>query len=67
MHLRGVGVGLWEAMGHHSGDGEHSLRSRGQLKPARGSPGLQGGWGHLVLRLLGTQAPLDALEELRIE
>ena len=25
------------------------------------------GWGHLVLRLSGTQAPLDAMEELRRE
>jgi hypothetical protein len=27
----------------------------------------QGGWGHLVLRLLGTQSPLDAVEELKTE
>ena len=34
----------------------------GLLELAQGSPGLQGSLGHLVLRLLGTQA-----EELRME
>jgi hypothetical protein len=29
--------------------------------------GLQGGWGHLVLRLWDTQALVDAVEELRME
>ena len=32
-----------------------------------GIPGLHGGWGHLVLRLLGTQVLLNAVEELRME
>ena len=29
--------------------------------------GLQGDWGSLILGLLGTQAALDAIEELRTE
>ena len=53
------------------GVGEHSLRSRGLPELDWGSPGLQGGWGHLVLRLLGTQTPLGAtlgaMEELKME
>jgi hypothetical protein len=32
-----------------------------------GSPGLQGGWGHLVLRFLDIQALMEAKEELRME
>jgi hypothetical protein len=32
-----------------------------------GCPGLQGGWHLLVLRLLGTQALLGAIEDLRTE
>ena len=39
---------------------EHSLRSLGLLELAWGSPGLQGGRGHLVLRLLDTQTQLGA-------
>ena len=44
--------------------GEGSLRLREQPELAWASLGLQGGQGHLVLRLLGTQAPRDAEEEL---
>jgi hypothetical protein len=36
------------------------------LELAQGSPGLQRGQGHLLLRLLDSQAPLDAVEELRM-
>ena len=43
------------------------VRSQEQLKLARGSLSLQGGQGHLFLRLLGTQVPLGAVEELRME
>lgn len=46
---------------------EHSLRSQGQLEQAQGSPGLQGVHGHLVLRVLGSQPLLRAMEELRME
>ena len=46
---------------------EHSLRSQGWPELAQESWGLWGGWDHLFLRLLGTQAPLDAAEELRVE
>jgi hypothetical protein len=34
---------------------------------AQRSPGLQGDWGHLVLRLSGIQAPLRAVEKLRMK
>lgn len=49
------------------GVGEHSVRSGGQVELAQGSPGLQGGHRHLLLKLLDTQAPLDAMGELRME
>ena len=45
--------------------GELTLRSRGRQELARG-PGLHRGWGHLILRLLGTQALLRATEELKM-
>jgi hypothetical protein len=37
----------------------------GQSKLTLGSLGLQGSQDHRVLRILGTQTPLEALEELR--
>jgi hypothetical protein len=43
---------------------ECRLRSQGLMELTWRSPGLQGDRGLLVLRLLGTQAPLDAAEEL---
>lgn len=55
---------MWDTV---PGVGECSLKSRGQLKLAQGSPGLQEGLGYLVLSLLGTQVPLGATEELRTE
>lgn len=39
----------------------------GKLEQVRGSPGLQGGRGHLVLRLSDTQTQLDATQELRMK
>ena len=46
------------------GVGECSLRSLGTAKSwLWQSSGQQGGQGHLVLRLLDTQAPLVAMEE----
>lgn len=45
---------------------KHSLRP-GTAGAGLGSLGLQGGWGHLVLRLSEIQALLDAAEELRTE
>ena len=60
-----AGVRLWEATGYRSGGvRERSLRPWGQLELARGSPGLQGGWGRLVPELLDTQTRLDAAKEL---
>lgn len=47
--------------------GEYSLRSLELLELIQGSPGLRTGWGHLVLRLLGTQTLLEAAVELRME
>ena len=47
--------------------GEHSLRSRGPPRLVCGFPGLQGGQGPQVLRLLGTRVPLGASEGLRME
>ena len=37
------------------------------MKLALGQQGLQGGWGHLILRLLDTQVPLEATKELGLE
>ena len=63
-----AGVRLWEATGYRSGGvRERSLRPWGQLELARGSRGLHGGQGHLLLKLLATQVLLDAEEELRTE
>lgn len=59
-----AGVGLWGATNTGLGLGEHSQRSLGT---AQGPPGLQGDWNHLVPRLLDTQMPLGATEELRTE
>ena len=47
--------------------GEHSLRCWGQPELAWGSPGMQEGWDHLVLRFLDTQVPLEAMEEQKME
>lgn len=55
-----------EATGHHTEDGG-AVWSAGQPELAWKSLGWQWGQGHLVLRLLGTQALLGALEELRTE
>jgi hypothetical protein len=55
-----VGAGLWVAVAYQSRVEEYSLRFWEQLDLAwGGSLGLKRGWDHLVLRLLGTQAPLD--------
>lgn len=43
-----------------------SLKHR-TVSAGSGVPGLRQGWNHVVLRLLGTQIPLDAAEELRRE
>lgn len=40
------------------GVGKLNLRCRTQLELVLGSPGLQGGYGHLVLRLFSIQALL---------
>jgi hypothetical protein len=56
----------WAMLSHGTSlQGEHSLSSLGQVELTPGS--LQGGQDHLVLRLLDTQALLDALEELRMK
>ena len=62
-----VGVSLWEAMGHRSGGGGAHSEVPETLEMALGSPGLQGGWCLLALRLLVTQTSLDGLEDLRME
>jgi hypothetical protein len=56
---------LCETVGHRSG--VRGVQSRGPLELAQASLGLQGGWDHLVLRLLRTQVSLGALKELRLE
>ena len=61
------GSGYWKRWDIALGVGEHSLRSRGQLELAQGSRGLHAGWDCLILRLLGTQALLGAIEDLRTE
>lgn len=43
------------------------MRPQGKLELAWGSPGLQGGQHSLVFKLLGTEVPLGAVEELRTE
>ena len=55
---------LWDTV---SEVGKGSLWSSGTAELAWGSLSLQGGQGHLVLRLLGTQVSLGALKELRLE
>jgi hypothetical protein len=50
-----VGVSLWEAMGHRFGGGGAHSEVPETLEMALGSPGLQGGWCLLALRLLVTQ------------
>lgn len=45
--------------------GKHSLRFLGTSEVGSGIPDLHGSQGHEVLRLLGIQKLLDALEELR--
>jgi hypothetical protein len=55
---------LWDTV---SEVGKGSLWSSGTAELAWGSLSLQGGQGHLVLRLLCTQVPLDVAGELRME
>lgn len=51
--------------GHRSEVGESERGTQPEL--ALGSLGCKEGQGHLVLRLLGTQVLLEAMEELRTE
>jgi hypothetical protein len=53
-------------LGHTPGVGKYSLR-RGTARASVGVPGPVVRLGCLVLRLLDTQAPLGAEEELRME
>lgn len=55
---------LWDTA---PGVGKPNLRCRYSWNCLWGSPGLQGAWGRLVLRILVTQAPLSCAEELRME
>ena len=54
--------GYMKLLGTTLGVGEHSPLVLTEL--ALGSPGLCGGQNCLVLRLLGTQEPIDGAEEL---
>lgn len=53
--------------GHCSRDGETHTDVSGTARAGPGVPGLQGGWGLLVLWLLDTQAALEAVKELRMK
>jgi len=55
-------------VGHRSGGREAQSEAQDSQSWLWGeSPGPQGGWGHVVLRLSDTQVLLDASEELRTE
>lgn len=56
-----------QAMGPHPRVGGVPLEVPGTTRAGLGVPGPHGGQGCLVLRLLGTQVPLGATEELRME
>jgi hypothetical protein len=60
-------AGLWEAMGHRSRGGGAQSEVPGTAGAGSGVLRTASRLGHLVLRLLGTQALLDAKEELRTE
>lgn len=59
--------GCREAEGHRSGGGESWSELWTQSELAQGSSSLKEGQGCQVLRLLGTQAPLEASEDLKTE
>lgn len=59
--------GRCQAMGPHPRGRGVQLEIPGTARAGLGVPGLHGGRGCPVLRLLGTQGPLGATEELRME
>lgn len=58
-------VRLWEAARYCSGGVKAQSVVQDTVRAGREFPGLQGGQGSLVLRLLGIQVLLEATEELR--
>lgn len=62
-----AGVGYVKTLDTAPKVGECSLKPWGLLEVVRGSQGLHRGWRQQVLGLLGTQTPLGAAEELKME